>query len=337
MSVYPSETNGGSPAPTDSTKILGIFQSDLLIYQAIQYGLRDLIENPWLLDYAFAYLRVDPLAKDYVGQIEQAKTWFTTTQINVMMNWKANDTPKFPAITISLAESVEAENTLADKNYDTSEDVENLRPAVAGPFNPKSYNPTTGEMVTPASVDLNSVTPDMVIVTKDGTEYPIQEVDDSIWLEPGTRADFRKCSIKPVSASYSIGIESARFRETYMIGCHVAAQDPVYLSFLHSITKFILLRYREALLEGRGFERSVLSSTDFRKNEAFENEVVYSRFISITGYVTQYWPKVVAPKFTSVGLDTTGEDGPPIKALANTEPELVDDGTGWGVKAVNQT
>jgi hypothetical protein len=94
-------------------------------------------------------------------------------------------------------------------------------------------------------------------------------------------------------------MESASFRESYSIGVHVHG-EPVRLTYLHSILVFILLRYREVLLEGRGFERTKIGSTEVSRNAFFAQENVFTRYVSITGFVRQYWPKQIVPRITSV-------------------------------------
>jgi hypothetical protein len=60
------------------------------------------------------------------------------------------------------------------------------------------------------------------------------------------------------------------------------------------------LRYKQVFLEARGFERSVFQSTDFDRSEVSEGEFVFSRFVSISGYVRQYWPKAFNPLIQAV-------------------------------------
>lgn len=112
--------------------------------------------------------------------------------------------------------------------------------------------------------------------------------------------------------SKAVTLESLVFKETYSIGCH-AAGETTFATYLHSIVVFILLRYKQRLLEARGFERSTVSSSDFRRNEMFENEMVFSRWISLSGYVRNYWPKDVDLLITSTepAVIVTGADALP--------------------------
>jgi hypothetical protein len=75
--------------------------------------------------------------------------------------------------------------------------------------------------------------------------------------------------------------------------------------YLHSVVIFILLRYKQDLLEARGFERSTLSSQRLGGYRPTENELAFSRALAITGYVRHYWPKSVNGRIESVSSGLT--------------------------------
>lgn len=290
------------PLPPTVTEALGIHQSDIIIRSAIIAAIADMRAQPWLLDYVFASLPRDELTmKDYgENEVDQAKKWFLKTDIPVFMNYRV-DEAKFPCISIALMESVEAENTLGDVHYEPSEDTEAAWPVLAGPFNPLTYSAGTGIMKVPDAVgDALVIAPGMIVLDKIGREFEILDVLDktTFTIKTGVVADFANAVIKSSKPVLITSLESLSFRETYNIGCHVQS-EPVHLTFLHSIVSFILLRYKEALLEARGFERSVISSAQFERQQATEMELGFSRNISITGYVRNYWPKAVKPRLLS--------------------------------------
>ncbi len=286
-----------------TTQAVGIAQSDILIRCAMIEAIADLRRNPWLMDYVFASLAQDELTKKSYGlrEIEQAKKWFRKTNIPVVMNTRVSD-PVCPAISIALMESVESEQTHGDINYVPTEDTEAEWPILAGPFAPTKWTPATGTMVLPVATSQELVVaPGMVILDDTGTPHEILTVFDdeseppaipviSVTLTPGTVASFRKAYIKGTKPLLVTTIESVSFRETYSIGCHVQG-EVTHLTYLHSIVIFCLLRYKQDLLEARGFERSTLSSSQASRDDRTENEVSFNRFLSITGYVRQSWPK----------------------------------------------
>lgn len=310
-----------------ATEIKGIFQSDIIIRTAIIRALELMRANPSLLDAVFHSLVEDELTRNVYGekQIELSKEWFLKTEIPVMMNFRVSESD-IPCIVISLQESVEAEQTHGDVHYVPQETTDGDWPPLSPPFTPLAYSPTSGIMLLPANLMGDQlIAPGMLVVTRDGRQYPIVANlgDDEISLAPYTTGDFTGAIIRGATQRYVTTVESVDFKESYQIGIHVM-NEPVNLLVLHSIVKFCLLKYKQELLEARGFERSVLSSTDLRRNMEFDMEEAFVRFINITGYVRQYWPKDTKPMIDVVNSsfiidplsivvsEVGGEEGDPV-------------------------
>jgi hypothetical protein len=145
----------------------------------------------------------------------------------------------------------------------------------------------------------------MFLVDRNGTAHELIDVTDQthFTISPGTVADLRNSVLKSRRPSWKVSAESSSFRETYRIGIH-AQSETSHLTWLHSIVLFSLLRYKQVLLEARGFERTTVQSSQMARDERFEAENVFSRYITITGNVRQFWPKTVAPVLDLVEMDT---------------------------------
>lgn len=317
-----------------TTLALGIAQSDVLIRNAIIAALADLRAKPYLLDKVFASLAQDSLTSASYGEkeIDKAKEWFLKTNIPVFMVPRI-DEGKVPCISISLVSSEESEVTLGDVHWDVTEDNAFAWPALTPKFTVEGYDPTSGVLILPASIVAQvNVQPGMFIIDSVGgvheiLDYPIlvnepseselqlalpfelknegdvtgdnQFLRNAVLIEPGLNVDFAQTVIKGPNPAYVTHLESVWYRENYQIGVHVSS-EPVYLTWLHSIVVFALLRYKQNYLEARGFERSVFSSSDFARSDFNEGENVFSRYISITGNVRHYWPKETVRKVTDL-------------------------------------
>jgi hypothetical protein len=295
------DTTNISPVPSELSEVRGIVQSDLLIITALREGFKRLRANPWLFDYIFASLRQDPLFKPYQKSIEKARERFLKTDIPVFMSIQNNEA-KMPCVTIELKESVEAEATMSDLHYVTKETTEGEWPVLAGPISPDSYDPVEGILVFPASIsDSVLLTEGMLVIDKVGADHPILEVIDNqtVRLTAGLVADFTGALIKGQKPLFITSLESLVFRETYQIGCHYNGHESDLID-LYSIVMFILLRYKEELLEGRGFERSTIAAQGLMRNPAFPAENSYFRAINLQGYVRQYWPKNISYSLNGV-------------------------------------
>lgn len=299
------------PLPPDMTNALGIHQSDIVVRSALVAAIADLRANPWLLNYVFASLPRDPLTmKDYgEREVEQAKKWFLSTNIPVFMNTRS-DHATFPCISIGLQESTEAESTMADVHHQPEEDNDSSWPVLVGPFTPTKYDAATGTVtVSEATAATIIIATGMILIDRVGNQHKVLDVldDTSFQIKPGTIVDLTDAVLKGNRPSFVTNLESVVYRETYSIGCH-AQNEPTHLMYLHSIILFCLLRYKEALLEARGFERSIANSSDLRRNESFAEEQTFSRWINLSGYVRQYWPKKTLPKITGVSTEVEIED-----------------------------
>lgn len=314
------------------SEINGIFQGDVIIRSALMEGIADLRRHPYLLDYAFASLRYDALTGETYGdkEIARAKAWFAKTNIPVVVNLSTNQ-PQYPCVTVGLASSKEDETTTADVHSVPHEDGDLDWPKLAGPMVPESYDPDTGTVVfSTAATGGLVLAPGMVLVTKSGTQHPALEVPDvttTIVIESGLQLDLEDCVIMAARPSYVVDVESVNFVESYTIGCHVDSEI-VHLLYLHSIVVFILLRYRETLLEARGFERSSVSSGPWARDDEDAPEFFYQRAITLSGYVRQTWPKAVARKITGMVVqvlpDEVAEVVPEEDLLAALEMDALE-------------
>jgi hypothetical protein len=145
--------------------------------------------------------------------------------------------------------------------------------------------------------------PGIAIVDKNGRNHVVKEVldDDLVSIESGTVADFSSSMVRGVRETHVVGLESVVMRESYRIGLW-ASDDPLFLTYLYSVVAFVLHRYRQWLLEARGFQGSQLSWSSFEHTKQFAPKLVYYRQCVITGKVRNSWPKSFAPEIQGVGL-----------------------------------
>lgn len=281
----------------------GIFPSDLVLRSALIAAIKDLRAKPWLLRYCFNYLLLDPLTKETYGQAEvnRAIEWFMKHDIPVFLSIRTDDV-KMPCLSISLVNSSEAEETLGDINYQTVEDSNIDWPDLVPPFVAVSYDYNTGVVVLPDSAAGEIVlAPGQLLIDRNEVEFEILEVLDftQIKIASEQTLDLSKATIRGQRPAYQTALEGKNYKETYQIGCFVAS-EAVHLVYLHCIIVFILNVYKQSLLEARGLERTAISSSDFIRNPIFENELVFSRHINLTGFVRQMWPKNISPKFNAI-------------------------------------
>lgn len=301
------------PLPGPESEIMGIHQSDIVIRSGLEMAMQDMRANPWLLDRVFAGIARDTLTWKEYGEkaINAAKQWFLKTDIPIKMAPVMNDY-KLPCITIALVDSTEvtSEATLGDIHTPGTESDSTTWPALTNPFTPRSYSPSTGLVVLPNLPPNVFVGPGMFIIDNVGREHEILDVIDglSFYISSGTVANFKGAILKGRKPAWVTSIESSSFRETYRIGCHVGS-EPTKLTWLHSVVVFALLRYKEVLLEARGFERSTIQSSDFSTSSKEDTEQTFTRYVTCTGNVRHYWPKMITQAIDVVQIDALSVSG----------------------------
>lgn len=310
IDLTPRTPNDSPP----STEAKGIFQSDLAIRHALIASIRELRAHPYLLDYCFASLLEDELTVDRYGDKERqrAKRWFLSTDIPVTMDYHMT-APEGSMLSVALVDTTEAETTVSDTHYQPTESVESIWPMLAGPFDVVSYVASTGEITLPQDIaDAVLVVPTMILVDRAGREFEILSVTDRTHFKvlAGLQLDLRGSLLKGAQPALVQYIESLAFKEVYRVGVH-ALGEPYILGWLHSIAVFCLLRSKQSLLEARGFERSTVSSGPFAKDERWNVQNLWTRFITVNGYCRQSWPKAINERIRAVSglpqFSRTGE------------------------------
>lgn len=314
--------------------ITGMFQGDLIIKTCIELAFEDIKKQPWLIEDIFGSLIENPYLRAKYGmkEIERAKEYLLNNDIPIYMRHRI-DKQEIPCITISIGQSTEDRSlaTLGDQSHIveqySADEIGTPIKFIIPPFNPISYDSDTGIVEVPTEVDgYQYIGQGMVAVDPDtGNGYVIQSKAGTNGFLISTGASITgKLAIIPRFQVYRARRERAISQESYNIGCH-AHGDPSTLLFLYNVVKYGLYRYRESLLESSNFQISNLSSTDMVKNDAFGQENVYSRFLTLSGQVEESWVKaphrvIEAVDIADPNADSTALFPQGIKILSNTEP-----------------
>lgn len=285
-----------------------IIATDILLKSMFEAALSDLRKNAWILDDIFGGLATDPLSKLEYGykEVVRAKEWFLGNDIKVFLQYR-NDDPVFPSITIVHVGSEEMldRTSLADSRLAEEIDTTRVRTEmtkVHGAFTPLGYNPGTGLVTVDDTVDLSVVTSGQFLVSsKSGKAYQIDRMaSGGFIIKTNVSDDFRNAYIVPPNALWNLERELTFLRETFHIGIHTQSNVGQNL-WLHQLVWYILLRYKEAYLDNRGFELSTLHSGAVELNPHFSGaDQVYSRYITLQGQLQADWVKYIAPKLSKI-------------------------------------
>lgn len=275
-----------------------LFLGDLRIKAALTLGLEDISKNQWLIDDILGDTISSPyMRKLYGSQIDSCKKWISNNRINIVLSEQQADKLEFPAITIELGSIDEKMDMrhMGDLSTETVKllpnDINKPVPYVTRPNN-GSYTPNTGVFVFSSTVDVSNVSPGMVLVNPaNGTGYVIQSVTqaNSVNLLTGLSVPNGSYGIIPEYQFYDAKIGHSFMQEDYRVVCHAMDQQTVL--WLHSIAMYLLLRYRQALLEAQGGAESIIKSTKMYANADYSDagQIVWSREIALSLQTESRW------------------------------------------------
>jgi hypothetical protein len=278
---------------------VSLFLGDIRIRAMIELGLEDIAKNSWLLNdilgdtVANQYLR-----ERYGSQIESCRQWLENNRIYTFLSAR-DDKMEFPCVVIELGTSNEKLDMkhMADLSTETvnllPNDINKPIPYVIKPPLTGTYDPSTGVFSFNGVVDLNNISPGMVLVDPtNGIGYIIQSItvanqvnlEVSLDIPPG-----QYYGIIPKYQYYQSRIGHTFMQEPYKIT--VNGLDQQTLLWLHSIVVYSLLRYRQVLLEKDGYAESTISSGPMYPNPDYSDagQIIWSRDINLTGQVENRW------------------------------------------------
>ena len=302
---------------------MAIISTDILIKTMIEAAIQDLRKNAWILDDVFGGLATDPLSSLEYGykEVVKAKEWFLNNNINVYLQNRI-DVPTFPCITIVHSQSSEKLDRASLGDYG---EIEQIYPKgrirqpqwIVPPFTPAAFDPNSnisGQAIItmPTGTSTYQVAPGQFYVSAiSGKAYQILQVltSSTFTIKSGIVDDFKDSYIVPPTALWNLNRELTFLDESYAIGIHTASY-PVDCLWLRQVIMYAFFRYKEAYLEGRGYELSTIQASPVDRNPHFEKDVVYSAVISLTGQVEASWIKYIAPKLQKVTGKISIIDGP---------------------------
>ena len=298
---------------------MGLVATDIVVKSTIEAALAHLRQNEWLWDDIWGELATDPLSRVEYGwkEVDAAKRWFKANNVLTVFPFR-QDGPTLPCFTVlvtSTGEDTEVA-TLGDEGeeFDDFDPKQNaLQPQrVYAPFTPKKYDMSTGTITFPDSLTTNFVVPGQFMVSqKSGKAYQIYKIaGNGFQIKAGTRDDFTDGYIVPPTSLWNEKKERTKIAENVVIGVH-AQSDPVQCMWMRMLIMYILLRYKEAYFESRGFDLTTFTCGEIDLNPNFQNsDRVYSCFVTLTGKIETRWIKYVAPKLQSTQVDIRIADGP---------------------------
>jgi len=287
---------------------------DLVVESILREGFMALKRKPELIDDVFASLTKNYADKKY-GQKElqrikdaiQKRDWgFVHSFGEVESN--------LPCVSIQLGNESEDKGTahLEDFEADVTENItdpDELAGLVKiSNIQPLDYDELSGTVYLDNSVNLSSVYPNLLYVDAAGVEHkiiggidntsgqkqfvvePMSEVDISDEGHIKSSIDFKQYTERGVHNDVQI-----------LLGIHT--KDALLTKYFYILVKYFLLSRKKDMID-RCFIVSSYQGSDFTRNLKYEGDIVYTRFLTITGKVQDTFRSDQADIFDNVEVIT---------------------------------
>lgn len=267
---------------------------DLVIESVLREGFIALKRKPELIDNIFESLTQSYASNKY-GQkeLQRIKDMISKRDWSFVHSFGEVEA-NLPCVSIQLGNESEDRATAHLEDFEGEEDVpmtdEELEDQVIlSNILPDSYDYEAGIVYVPDDINLSSVHVNHLYVDAAGVEHVIT---GGIVNTSGSK-QFCVAELSEVDISDVGEIKSSIDRRQYAIrGVHndvqlllgIHSKDALTTKYIYILVKYFLLARKKALIE-RGFIASSFQGSDFTRNLKYEADIVFSRFLTVSGRV----------------------------------------------------
>ena len=266
--------------------------TEFVLETVIRDGLGELKTDINRLDDIFAgFLEAHFLNQYGQVKIDQLKTYIQNNQIKIVQALTLAPV-SMPCISIQMISSSEEESLQEFSNMLPEEDTPIDPPVRVPVVTPGTYDILTGKMTVTNAADLSVICPGMIFVDASNNEFIIRSGNSNLSGNKYINIDRNQTPdlsddgqiVSPIDF-FRTDKRMIRLRENIRIGCH--ANNDVHLAKFLYILVIYILKSRQMSLETRGLalDRGIASAFD--REESFQGEHVFSRYIDMS-CITQF-------------------------------------------------
>jgi hypothetical protein len=292
---------------------VGVIIPDLIVESIIRDGLENIKNDLTIIDDIFSELNENYTLRKYgAAEIAKIKTFFTQKGKSIAVVHSFHEAAaKNPAYSIQMGMDNEKvdESLLQDFVADTQEDLNatELQDLVkADNIVPDSYDEISGILRLPDSVDLSTAYPNHIYVDGVGTEHTIKGISEAtgdkfLSFEPGSEVDIS--DFGQIKSFITVKqYEDAQVTDMVKILIGVHSKEALLTKYLYAILKYILLSRKQDMIK-RCFDKTTLSGSDFTRDMKYQGDMVYTRFLTITGTVEDSWKSDKVDLIDAIEID----------------------------------
>lgn len=299
--------------------VMGFNIPELIVESIIRDGIQNVKANPAIIDDIFTQLTRAYNSQKYgATEIAKIKALMAAKEFPVVYSYHDVEAHNFCfSIMIGIDDEDKRRAHLSDDYGSETDDI--VDPAVLAALTvvanitPNSYDPVSGMVAVPDSVDLSQAFRGLIYVDGQGTEH---EIVGGINNLPGQKAFFvpkqDEVAIGPVVGSikspldYTVNeVRGVTSDVQLVIGVH--AKDALTVKYLYILLKYFVLSRKFDLIK-RGIYVSSYSGSDFNRNQDYLGDRVFTRFWTLTGKVDDTWRSDLVELIDQVIIDGTPVD-----------------------------
>ncbi|RLG44959.1 MAG: hypothetical protein DRN81_03235 [Thermoproteota archaeon] len=272
---------------------------ELVLESVIKDGLANARDVPDAINDVFGNLtRAFSAAKYGTEEVEKIFKVIQGKEVSVVHSFNLVES-NMPCYSIQLANDKEAEELATFGDQDSfleipMEGAELAATIFVDNIAPTGYNSKTGIMTLSDSVDLSGIHANHLFESAAGTEHTIiggiinTLGAKQIIIEKNLPVAILDSGAKIKSSINSnvYQVKGNREHTSVLIGVHT--KDALMTKYLYTLLKYFIMSRKSDMI-ARDFQLSSYQGSDFTRNNEYQGDVVYSRFLTITGFMQQDW------------------------------------------------
>lgn len=275
---------------------------DLEIQAILRYGWDYIRAHPEVLNDIFANLNSEHFKRIYGDkEIARIRQWILENEIPIVNAWTLNPT-RVPCMSVHIAQTQEDVKNAFMGDHGALE-THPIAPRVIVPeFVPDSFDPTTGTVLVPSTVDLDAalVRPAHILHDAKDEQYLIIEIVPGGFRidTTGEPPDMSKVTIKSFIDEGIRKRGASYLQEQVDIGIHGHA-DSNTVMWMYYCTVWILLRFKSVIMQ-RCLDLTTFTASDFKRDSQYLGENIFSRWMRISARTQCTWYEDDLPQIDTI-------------------------------------
>lgn len=268
---------------------------DLVVESVLREGFIGLKRNPAILDDVFSSLTRSYANKKYGDrELRRIKDYIAKYDFSFVHSFGEVEA-NLPCVSIQLGNETEDRNLAHLEDFEEDQDFDIIDPDQLADLVkvtnilPTQYDDDTGTVHVPDGVDLSQVHINLLYVDAAGTEFQILGgIDDTpgskqFMVAPLAGVDISEEGLIKSGIDYEqVTIRGVHSDVNLMLGVHT--KEALLTKYFYILVKYFLLSRKRSLIE-RHFICSSYQGSDFTRNLKYQGDMVFTRFLTLTGKV----------------------------------------------------